>query len=91
MSRQEFDKLCKACGRSLDRLRRESEQTLALMLLVAQFPEDVERRTALELQRHREDLAQSDYRQRRRALFRALDCQNGQQNSPTASKSAVAG
>lgn len=83
MEKPQLIKMRTACARSLDRLQRESQQTLALSALASQFPYDVERKTALELQGRREDRANSEYRQKRRELFKALGIphSNGGQHS----------
>jgi len=72
MTSREFVTLHQACGRSLDRLHKESQQTLSLLLLAAQAPEDRSRQRSLQAQRDEEDRARLDYQQRRRELFGLL-------------------
>ena len=69
MTQREFDKLHKACLRSLNHLHEESRKTLNLLALVRQFPGSVENRAALELQRQSESEAQLDYQARSRHLL----------------------
>jgi hypothetical protein len=69
MSAREFVTLHQACGKSLERLQRESQQTLALLLLAAQSRLDASRQDALRLQRDKEDRARLEYQRHRRELF----------------------
>jgi uncharacterized protein (DUF924 family) len=69
MTAREFVTLHQACDKSLERFYKESQQTLALLLLAAQSPGDPNRQTALQIQRDEEDRARLDYQQRRRELF----------------------
>ena len=62
-------KLHGVCNRRLDRLQNESRKTLNLLALLTQFPASTERRTALQLQREREDKAYSGYQDCRRELI----------------------
>ena len=57
------------CEKSLERLYKESQQTLSLLLLAAQSPSDPGRLASLQSQRDEEDRARLDYQQRRRELF----------------------
>src|SRR5437773_11864870 len=66
---REFVTLHQSCAKSLDRLYKESQQTLALLLLTAQSPSDPGHQSALGAQRDAEDRARLDYQQRRRELF----------------------
>ena len=68
----QFVRLQKACSKSLDTFHIESRQTLNLLASVNHFPESVENKTALQFQRNREKRAQTDYRRRRRELFRLV-------------------
>jgi hypothetical protein len=69
MTRREFVKLHNACAKSLSRLRQESRQTLNLLALIGRFPESVEYRTALSLQRQSENEAEADFLDRQRVLL----------------------
>ena len=69
MTARDFVTLHQACEKSLERFYKESQQTLAQLLLVAQSPRDAERQAALQSQRDEEDRARLDYQQRRRELF----------------------
>ncbi len=60
---ERLKKLFKFCGEKLARFQYESIKTFNLMTLVAMFPANRDMRTALELQKEREDLAQSRYRE----------------------------
>ena len=68
MTQREFDQLHRSCLKSLDHLHEESRKTLNLLALVRQFPESVENRAALDLQRQSESEAQLDYQARLRHL-----------------------
>ena len=68
MTQREFEQLHKSCLKSLNRLNEESRKTLNLLALVRQFPESVENRAALDLQRRSESEAQTDYETRLRQL-----------------------
>jgi hypothetical protein len=72
MKEQTFSKLISDCRKSLDLLMAESQQTLALMLVVKKFPQDLERKTALQLQYHREDRLRLGYQARRADLLRLV-------------------
>jgi hypothetical protein len=67
-----FGHLYKACGRSLDRLQNEGRQTFNLLASVTHFPVTMEKRTALDFQRRREDAAQDEYSDLMRNLFELL-------------------
>jgi len=69
---REFFALHQACDKSLDRLHKESQQTLACLLLAAQAPTDQTLQSNLQTQRDEEDRARLDYQQRRRELFALL-------------------
>ena len=69
MTAREFVTLHQACCQSLEQLQKESQQTLALLLMAAQSPSDVSRQNALQLQRDEEDRARLEYQRRRRELF----------------------
>jgi len=68
----QFVRLYKACSKSLDTFQLESRQTLNLLASVNHFPDSKENKTALQFQRNREKRAQTDYRRRRRELFRLV-------------------
>ena len=72
MHELQFVRLQKACGKSLDTFHIECHQTLNLLASVNQFPHSMENKTALQFQRNREKRAQTDYRRRRRELFRLV-------------------
>ena len=72
MHELQFVRLQKACSKSLDTFHIESHQTLNLLASVKHFPDSVENKTALQFQRNREKRAQTDYRRRRRELFRLV-------------------
>jgi hypothetical protein len=63
----------KTCRDTLERLHLESGKTLNLLSLVIAHPLNVERRTALKLQRDQEKEAQSANERCKRNLFRWLD------------------
>ena len=69
MTAGEFVTLHQACEKSLERFYKESQQSLALLLLLAQSPRDANKQTALQAQRDEEDRARLDYQQQRRELF----------------------
>jgi len=69
LTARDFVTLHQACEKSLERFYRESQQTLAQLLLVAQSPADAGRPAALQAQRDEEDSARLDCQQRRRELF----------------------
>ena|SRR5438132_1192098 len=73
MTRREFAKSYNACQRSLERFHQESLRTLNLLTLIGQFPESVEYRTTLELQRESEMAAQSEYHDRLNNLLTAVE------------------
>jgi hypothetical protein len=62
----------KACGKSLDRLQNECRQTFNLLASVTHFPVTMEKITALDFQRRREDAAQDEYSELMRKLFELL-------------------
>jgi hypothetical protein len=64
--------LHKISVRTLNRLRLESRKTLNLLLLVIAHPFDVERRTALNLQRGKEKEAQLADQRSKQDLFDLL-------------------
>jgi hypothetical protein len=68
MNYRAFRKLHSACIKSLSRFHAESVQTVNLAALAAQFPESMERQTALKLQVRREHVAQVEYIGRMREL-----------------------
>ncbi len=72
MHELQFVRLQKACSKSLDTFHIESRQTLNLLASVNHFPDSMENKTALQFQRNREKRAQTDYRRRRRELFRLV-------------------
>ena len=72
MKEQTFSKLVGDCRKRLDLLMAESQQTLALMLAVKKFPQDLERKTALQSQCQREDRLRRAYRTRRQDLLRLV-------------------
>src|SRR5437879_3227856 len=67
-----FDDLQRSCSRSLTRLQNESRQTLNLLASVTHFPVTIEKRTAVDLQRRRENAAQHEYTDLMRSLFKLL-------------------
>jgi hypothetical protein len=73
MTMKEFFALHQACDKSLERLHKESQQTLACLLLAAQAPSDETLQAGLRTQRDEEDRARLDYQQRRRELFALLN------------------
>jgi hypothetical protein len=66
---KEFAKLNQACHHTLNGLHVEAHQTLNLLTLVKLFPGDVERETALHLQRGKEKKVRAAYQRQRRDLF----------------------
>ena len=50
----------------------ESQQTLALLVVAKKFPNDAERKAALQLQCHREDRLRHGYELRRSELLRQV-------------------
>ena len=71
-----FSKLITECRKSLDALMAESQQTLSLVELVRKHPEDPERKTALQLQCHRENRLRLGYEERRAELLRFISARN---------------
>jgi hypothetical protein len=69
---QTFSSLVRECQKSLERLMAESQQTLALMNMVNKYPQDAERKAALQLQCHREDRLRLAYLNRRRELLQLM-------------------
>jgi hypothetical protein len=63
----------KTCRDTLERLHLESRKTLRLLSLVIAHPLNVERRTALKLQRNHEKEAQSANERCKRTMFGWLD------------------
>ena len=72
MKDSKFTKLLAECQKSLDTVTAESQQTLALVRLVREFPRDPERKTALQLQCHRENRLRLGYQARRAELLRLV-------------------
>jgi len=66
-------KLFTFCGEKLARFQFESLKSFNLMSLVAMFPKNKDMRTALELQRNREEIAQSRYQECSGELLEHLD------------------
>jgi hypothetical protein len=71
-----FSKLINECHKSLDALVAESQQTLNLAELVKKFPQDPDRKTALQLQCLRENRVRLGYEARRDELLRLLGGRN---------------
>jgi len=69
---QTFSKQLNECRKSLEALIAESQQTLALLLVAKKFPEDAERKAALQMQCHREDRLRQGYQRRRSELLRQV-------------------
>ena len=65
-------KLINECHKSLDALVAESQQTLNLAELVKKFPQDPDRKAALQLQSLRENRVREGYEARRNELLRLL-------------------
>ena len=59
----------------------ESHQTLALIRLVRKYPQDPERKTALQLQCHRENRLRLGYEERRAELLRLISDENQSNNA----------
>jgi hypothetical protein len=78
---QTFAKQVIDCRKSLEVFTAEAQQTLALLLVVKKFPQDVERRTALQMQCHREDRLRLGYETRRSQLLLAA-ASVGSDNEP---------
>src|SRR5260370_41703106 len=57
----------------------ESQQTLTLLRMVKQYPEDSERKTALRLQWQRENRLRLGYEERRAELLRLISGQKPEQ------------
>ena len=72
MVKKNILRLHSACVKTLERLNLESRKTLNLLLLVIAHPFDVERRTALSLQRDQEKEAQLADRRCKHNLFDRL-------------------
>jgi hypothetical protein len=69
-----FSKLINECQKSLDALVAESQQTLNLAELVKKFPQDPDRKAALQQQCLRENRVRLGYEARRDELLRVVDC-----------------
>jgi hypothetical protein len=67
-----FSKLINECQKSLDALVAESQQTLNLAQLVQKFPQDPDRKAALQLQYLRENRVRLGYEERRAELLRLV-------------------
>jgi hypothetical protein len=67
-----FSKLLNECQKSLDALVAESQQTLNLAQLVQKFPQDPDRKAALQLQYLRENRVRLGYEARRDELLRLV-------------------
>ena len=67
-----FSNLYKSCRQKLERMHLEPLKTFNLISLVSLRPLNQERRTALELQRQREAIAQSEYKKCSQGLFNSL-------------------
>lgn len=59
----------------------ESQQTLTLLRMVKQYPDDSERKTALRLQWHRENRLRLGYEERRAELLRLISGQSQNNNA----------
>src|SRR5262245_57051498 len=73
MIARQFDSSRRSCWKALSQLQAERLKTLNLLSSAAARPSSQELRTALKLQLDREELAESNYLQRRQALFNWLD------------------
>ena len=69
---ERFVKVHRACRTTLDRLCKESDQTLNLLSLVKLFPLDAEKEAALRFQYEQENKAHAEYTKSRRELFALL-------------------
>jgi hypothetical protein len=67
-----FSKLINECHKSLEDLVAESQQTLNLAQVVSKYPQDQERKTALQLQYLRENRLRLGYEARRDELLRLV-------------------
>jgi hypothetical protein len=76
-----FAKLINECYKSLDALMAESQQTLTLLRMVKQYPEDSERKNALRLQWLRENRLRLGYEERRAELLRLISGQSQSDNA----------
>jgi hypothetical protein len=76
-----FAKLINECYKSLDALMAESQQTLTLLRMVKQYPEDSERKNALQLQWLRENRLRLGYEERRAELLRLISGQSQSDNA----------
>jgi hypothetical protein len=76
-----FAKLINECYKSLDALMAESQQTLTLLRMVKQYPEDSERKNALRLQWQRENRLRLGYEERRAELLRLISGQSQSNNA----------
>jgi hypothetical protein len=65
---EEFVRLHKACCRSLEAFYKNSQQALNALTLAELFPNDIEKRTALDFHLRAETGAQQKYERRRRDL-----------------------
>lgn len=76
-----FAKLINDCYKSVDALMAESQQTLTLLRMVKQYPENSERKTALQLQWQRENRLRLGYEERRAELLRLISGQSQTDNA----------
>ena len=76
-----FTKLISECRKSLYALMAESQQTLSLVELVRKHPADPDRKTALQLQCHRENRLRLGYEERRAELLRLISAQSENHNA----------
>ena len=76
-----FAKLINECYKSLDALMAESQQTLSLLRIVKQYPDDSERKNALRLQWQRENRLRLGYEERRAELLRLISGQSQSDNA----------
>jgi hypothetical protein len=71
-----FSQLINECRKSLETLVAESQQTLNLACLVKKFPQDPDRKAALQLQYLRENRLRHAYEARRAELLRLVAGRN---------------
>lgn len=83
MKAQTFSNQLNECRKSLEALMAESQQTLALLLIARKYPNDPERKTALQLQCYREDRLRQGYQDRRSELLRQVAPAANQTGSDT--------
>ena len=67
--------LYKSCRQKLARMHLESVKTFNILSLVAAHPQNQEQRTALHLQREREEQAQLEYQKCAHGLFERIQRQ----------------